>query len=85
VTSEPYFDVECLRALIEDPPFQVLPLGVFTSVTVQPILRGEIVELSISSEADGDQDAWLTPAEAYDLATALMDSADLAEAGKVAR
>lgn len=57
----------------------VMYLGEMTSVTVQPILTGRVVELSVCSDLDGDQDVWITPAEAYELAERLMDSADLAE------
>jgi hypothetical protein len=70
-------------------PIHVLPLGPMSVVTVQAILRGEVVEAGIWTENDGEAAAWLTPGEAYELAEALMDAADeavrMAESREVTR
>jgi hypothetical protein len=70
---------DSLRRLAADPSLRILVLGPFTSLSVQPVERGQVVELTVSSEHDTDTDVWLSPANARELAYHLLASADEAD------
>lgn len=68
-----------LARLAADPTLHVLSLGPMTSLAVHPLEHGQIIELSIAAEHDGDTDVWLTSNHARALAHLLLIGADEAD------
>jgi hypothetical protein len=66
---------DSLRRLAADPSLRILVLGPFTSLSVQSIERGQVVELTVSTAEGDDADVWLSPDNARELAHHLLDVA----------